>query len=123
MLCAASPGDWQTGPEPRRTSSLPRRGCFRGSTAGEKLKQTGSDPSHEFVGWAGLHKNTSEWKGRWVSFRLLHRELTIPITIDNILGECGALGGECERVVWSTCVAQAPFQNPSSQSAHNCVFT
>ena len=26
------------------------------------------------------------------------------------LGECGALWGERERVVWSTCVAQAPFK-------------
>ena len=35
------------------------------------------------------------------------------------LGECSALWGERERVVWSNGVAQAikyPFQRPSSQS-------
>ena len=45
--------------------------------------------------------------------------------VANELGECGALSGEREQVVWSICVAQAikyPFQSPSSQSAHN-VYT
>ena len=40
-----------------------------------------------------------------------------------LLGECGALWGEHERVVWSICVAQAvkySFQTSSSQSSHNC---
>ena len=41
------------------------------------------------------------------------------------LGECGALWGERERVVWSIGVAQVikyPFQSPSSQSAQ-CLHT